>query len=232
MDLCPRPRRSLRQCNSVGQAGCSRSGPRDALHVHFGSLPSVMKPGATTTRRLMRQLRACGATVSYDPDIRSALFGERTVGLAAVEECVALKPPGQGQRGGPPMAVPRRFGARERRPLARTGPASPLWPGRPRAPDCCRRVRVCRPGPRSSCRRGTGSFLLAGRPGTGAGIPGWSRAGLLCAGSCRAVLACRRVSAVLRATVPVSAGSDRIGARGGMGSPVPGPPAWPEQCIA
>ncbi|MFD9127841.1 carbohydrate kinase [Kitasatospora sp. NPDC059571] len=61
-----------------------------ARHVHLGSLASVLEPGAGTARRLLRDLRGTGATVSYDPNIRPALFGERAAGTAAVEECVAL----------------------------------------------------------------------------------------------------------------------------------------------
>ncbi|WP_457031035.1 carbohydrate kinase family protein [Kitasatospora sp. P5_F3] len=61
-----------------------------ARYVHLGSLASVLEPGADTARRLLRELRRSGATVSYDPNIRPALFGERAGGIAAVEECVAL----------------------------------------------------------------------------------------------------------------------------------------------
>lgn len=67
-----------------------RVGLPAADHVHLGSLASVMEPGATTARGLLRELHAAGATVSYDPNIRPALFGERVAGIAAVEECVAL----------------------------------------------------------------------------------------------------------------------------------------------
>ncbi|MFD0330882.1 PfkB family carbohydrate kinase [Streptacidiphilus monticola] len=61
-----------------------------ARHVHLGSIASVMEPGASAARRLLRALRESGATVSYDPNVRPALFGERKAGIAAVEECVAL----------------------------------------------------------------------------------------------------------------------------------------------
>lgn len=61
-----------------------------ARHVHLGSIASVMEPGASAGRRLLRALRESGATVSYDPNVRPALFGERKAGIAAVEECVAL----------------------------------------------------------------------------------------------------------------------------------------------
>ncbi|GAA1187971.1 fructokinase [Kitasatospora gansuensis] len=61
-----------------------------ARYVHLGSIASVLEPGAGTARRLLRSLRGSGATVSYDPNIRPALFGERARGIAAVEECVAL----------------------------------------------------------------------------------------------------------------------------------------------
>ncbi|MFC7217429.1 carbohydrate kinase [Streptomyces polyrhachis] len=66
------------------------SEPPRARHVHLGSLASVREPGAAVARRLLREARAAGATVSYDPNIRPALFGERAAGLAAVEDCVAL----------------------------------------------------------------------------------------------------------------------------------------------
>ncbi|GLW72658.1 ribokinase [Kitasatospora phosalacinea] len=61
-----------------------------ARHVHLGSLASVQEPGAAVARRLLRGARAAGATVSYDPNVRPDLFGERSAAVAAVEHCVAL----------------------------------------------------------------------------------------------------------------------------------------------
>jgi fructokinase len=59
-------------------------------HVHLGSIASVTEPGATTARALLRAARAAAATVSYDPNVRPALFGDRARAVASVEECVAL----------------------------------------------------------------------------------------------------------------------------------------------
>ncbi|MFE0458435.1 carbohydrate kinase [Kitasatospora sp. NPDC058965] len=61
-----------------------------ARRVHVGSVGAVLEPGAATVRALLREQRAAGARVSFDPNVRPALFGERAAGLAAVEECVAL----------------------------------------------------------------------------------------------------------------------------------------------
>ncbi|RKE20772.1 carbohydrate kinase [Streptomyces sp. TLI_171] len=61
-----------------------------ARHVHLGSLASVQEPGAAVARRLLREARTAGSTVSYDPNVRPALFGDRLSGVAAVEHCVAL----------------------------------------------------------------------------------------------------------------------------------------------
>lgn len=63
----------------------------DADHVHLGSIGAVVAPGAAAARALAAELRARnGATVSYDPNVRPALFGERRAAVAAVEECVRL----------------------------------------------------------------------------------------------------------------------------------------------
>ncbi|MFJ4675384.1 carbohydrate kinase [Kitasatospora sp. NPDC088783] len=59
-------------------------------HVHLGSLASVQEPGAAVARRLLREARAAGATVSYDPNVRPGLVGERAAAVAAVEHCVVL----------------------------------------------------------------------------------------------------------------------------------------------
>ncbi|MEV4557056.1 carbohydrate kinase [Kitasatospora sp. NPDC049285] len=61
-----------------------------ARHVHLGSLASVQEPGAAVARRLLREARTGGATVSYDPNVRPALFGDHRSGVAAVEHCVGL----------------------------------------------------------------------------------------------------------------------------------------------
>ncbi|MFC8455253.1 carbohydrate kinase [Kitasatospora sp. NPDC057223] len=61
-----------------------------ARHVHLGSLASVQEPGAAVARRLLREARSTGATVSYDPNVRPALFGDHRSGVAAVEHCVGL----------------------------------------------------------------------------------------------------------------------------------------------
>jgi fructokinase len=58
-------------------------------HVHFGSIAAVRAPGAATTLALVDRLRG-RATVSYDPNVRPQLMGDRAAAVAQVERCVAL----------------------------------------------------------------------------------------------------------------------------------------------
>jgi fructokinase len=58
-------------------------------HLHLGSIAAVAEPGADTVLALAASLRG-RATVSYDPNVRPALMGERGAALRRVEECVAL----------------------------------------------------------------------------------------------------------------------------------------------
>ncbi|WP_103531205.1 carbohydrate kinase [Streptomyces sp. SM11] len=58
-------------------------------HVHTGSIATVVDPGAATVLAAVESLRA-GATVSYDPNVRPELMGERARAVARVERCVAL----------------------------------------------------------------------------------------------------------------------------------------------
>jgi len=58
-------------------------------HLHLGSIAAVAGPGADTVLALAVSLRG-RATVSYDPNVRPALMGERGAALRRVEECVAL----------------------------------------------------------------------------------------------------------------------------------------------
>ncbi|MFC4032283.1 carbohydrate kinase [Streptomyces polygonati] len=63
--------------------------PGEVRHVHLGSIGAVTEPGAATVRKVVAGLRA-GATVSYDPNVRPALFGPHPEAVARVEACVAL----------------------------------------------------------------------------------------------------------------------------------------------
>ncbi len=58
-------------------------------HVHTGSIAAVVEPGAATVLAALEALRAA-ATVSYDPNVRPELMGERAPAAARVERCVAL----------------------------------------------------------------------------------------------------------------------------------------------
>lgn len=58
-------------------------------HVHTGSIAAVVEPGAATVLAAVESLRS-GATVSYDPNARPELMGERTRAVARVERCVQL----------------------------------------------------------------------------------------------------------------------------------------------
>ncbi|SEL53023.1 carbohydrate kinase family protein [Streptacidiphilus jiangxiensis] len=63
------------------------AGPPPA-HVHLGSIAAVAHPGADAALALVEELRE-HATVSYDPNVRPALMGERAEALRQVERCVA-----------------------------------------------------------------------------------------------------------------------------------------------
>ncbi|MGW6588951.1 carbohydrate kinase [Streptomyces sp. MCL20-2] len=58
-------------------------------HVHTGSIAAVVEPGAATVLAALESLRAA-ATVSYDPNVRPALMGERARAVDRVERCVEL----------------------------------------------------------------------------------------------------------------------------------------------
>lgn len=63
--------------------------PSVPQHVHTGSIGAVMAPGADTVLTAVRAARA-ESTVSYDPNIRPELMGERAAAVRRVEDCVAL----------------------------------------------------------------------------------------------------------------------------------------------
>lgn len=56
--------------------------------LHTGSLATAVPPGADAVLELIRAARAAGTLVSYDPNIRPALVGDRADALARVEEIV------------------------------------------------------------------------------------------------------------------------------------------------
>ncbi|MFG3041073.1 carbohydrate kinase [Streptomyces sp. NPDC048330] len=58
-------------------------------HVHIGSIAAVTEPGAAAVRALVEEFRG-RALVSYDPNVRPALMGDRAGAVARVERCVAL----------------------------------------------------------------------------------------------------------------------------------------------
>ncbi|MGR6918016.1 carbohydrate kinase family protein [[Actinomadura] parvosata] len=58
--------------------------------LHTGSLAALVEPGAAQVRDVMRAAAAAGIVVSYDPNIRPSLAGDRASALSAVEECVRL----------------------------------------------------------------------------------------------------------------------------------------------
>lgn len=58
-------------------------------HVHTGSIAAVAEPGAATVLAALESLRGA-STVSYDPNVRPELMGERAPAVARVERCVAL----------------------------------------------------------------------------------------------------------------------------------------------
>jgi fructokinase len=64
--------------------------PPSVRIVHFGSLTSWMAPGASVVNRRVAALRADGdVLVSYDPNVRPGLLGDRHRAVAAIEASVA-----------------------------------------------------------------------------------------------------------------------------------------------
>lgn len=57
--------------------------------VHLGSIGAVTEPGAASVLALVERWRG-RAQVSYDPNVRPALMGERAEAVRRVERCVAL----------------------------------------------------------------------------------------------------------------------------------------------
>ncbi|MET8624340.1 carbohydrate kinase [Kitasatospora sp. NPDC004669] len=57
--------------------------------IHLGSIGAVTEPGAASVLALVERWRG-RAQVSYDPNVRPALMGERAEAVRRVERCVAL----------------------------------------------------------------------------------------------------------------------------------------------
>ncbi|MEV7602013.1 carbohydrate kinase [Kitasatospora sp. NPDC089797] len=57
--------------------------------IHLGSIGAVTEPGAGAVRTLVERWRG-QVPVSYDPNVRPALMGERSAAVRRVERCVAL----------------------------------------------------------------------------------------------------------------------------------------------
>ncbi|MCX4537097.1 carbohydrate kinase [Streptomyces sp. NBC_00841] len=62
---------------------------RPPLHVHTGSIATVMESGAATVLAAVELLRT-SATVSYDPNVRPELMGDHDAAVRKAERCVAL----------------------------------------------------------------------------------------------------------------------------------------------
>ena len=71
---------------TLGPVSPPRSVP---LHVHLGSIAAVTAPGDAATLAVAEALRP-QASVSYDPNIRAALLGDRAEVVRQVERCVGL----------------------------------------------------------------------------------------------------------------------------------------------
>jgi fructokinase len=61
----------------------------DVAHVHTGSIAATLEPGATTVLGNVQDARP-GATISYDPNLRSSLMGDPYDVRAKVEQLVGL----------------------------------------------------------------------------------------------------------------------------------------------
>lgn len=57
--------------------------------VHTGSIAAVLEPGAGTVRELLQRARGA-ATITYDPNARPAIMGDRAASTRRIEALVAL----------------------------------------------------------------------------------------------------------------------------------------------
>lgn len=57
--------------------------------VHTGSIAAVLEPGAAAVERLVASAKA-GATITYDPNVRPSLMGDRGQAAATIERFVSL----------------------------------------------------------------------------------------------------------------------------------------------
>lgn len=57
--------------------------------VHTGSIAAVLEPGATSVTRIIRAARD-SATITYDPNVRPSLMGDRADAVEAIERLVSL----------------------------------------------------------------------------------------------------------------------------------------------
>lgn len=64
--------------------------PRDASWIHVGSLASWTEPGCSVISEHLRERKAGGATVSFDPNVRPLLMPDHPKAVSMVEEMVAL----------------------------------------------------------------------------------------------------------------------------------------------
>ncbi|MFE3499279.1 carbohydrate kinase [Kitasatospora sp. NPDC059160] len=63
--------------------------PTAPAGIHLGSIGAVTEPGAASVLALVERWRD-RAPVSYDPNVRPALMGDRAAAVRRVERCVAL----------------------------------------------------------------------------------------------------------------------------------------------
>lgn len=61
----------------------------DPIVVHTGSIAAVIEPGASTVERLVTNARQ-RSTITYDPNVRPSLMGDRASAAATIERLVAL----------------------------------------------------------------------------------------------------------------------------------------------
>jgi len=64
--------------------------PDDVAAVHFGSLASWLPPGDDAIARRVTDLRAVGAAVTYDPNVRPHLQPDAAAARRRIEDAIAL----------------------------------------------------------------------------------------------------------------------------------------------
>lgn len=75
--------------DAVGSNALAAQGAPDDAYLHVGSIATVLEPGASTIRQAVRDAKARGMVVSFDPNARPSITPDVNTVLGQVEALVA-----------------------------------------------------------------------------------------------------------------------------------------------